>query len=77
MKIVDCLKNEKFLCFAGGVLAATAGVKAAKSEKTRKACVNGLAKCIKLKNDAQQTLQNMKEQAEDICYDAKQEAENN
>lgn len=74
MKILDCLKNEKFLCFAGGVLAATCGVKAAKSEKTRKACVSGLAKCIKLRDDAQEALKNMKEEAEDICYDAKQAA---
>ncbi len=76
MKIMDCLKNEKLLCFAGGVLAATYGVKAIKSEKTRNACVKGLAKCIKLQNDAQEAFKNMKDQAEDICYDAKQQAEN-
>lgn len=76
MKIMDCLKNEKLLCFAGGVLAATYGVKAIKSEKTRSACVKGLAKCIKLQNDAQEAFKNMKDQAEDICYDAKQQAEN-
>ena len=77
MKLLDCLKNEKFLYFAGGVLAATYGVKAVKSDKTRKVCVKGLAKCIKLQNDAQETFKNMKEEAEDICCDAKQEAENN
>ena len=76
MKIMDCLKNEKLLCFAGGVLAATYGVKAIKSEKTRNVCVKGLAKCIKLQNDAQEAFKNMKDQAEDICYDAKQQAEN-
>mgnify|MGYP004484033947 CR=1 FL=1 len=43
MKLLDCLKNEKLLCFAGGIFAATYGVKALKSDKTRKACVNGLA----------------------------------
>ena len=59
------------------MLAATYGVKAVKSDKTRKACVKGLAKCIKLQNDAQETFKNMKEEAEDICCDAKQEAENN
>ena len=48
MKIIDCLKNEKFLCFAGGVLAATYGVKALKSDKTRKVCVNALAKGMTL-----------------------------
>ncbi len=74
MKLLDCIKNEKVLCFVGGVLAATYGVKAVKSEKTRKACVSGLAKCIKLQNDAQEAFKNMKEEAEDICYDAKKEA---
>lgn len=44
-------------------------------KKTGKACVSGLAKCIKLQNDAQATFKNMKEEAEDICYDAKKEAE--
>ena len=76
MKIMDYLKNEKLLCFVGGILTATYGVKALKSDKTRKACVSGLAKCIKLQNDAQETFKNMKEEAEDICYDAKQEANN-
>ncbi len=74
MKLLDCIKNEKVLCFVGGVLAATYGVKAVKSEKTRKVCVSGLAKCIKLQNDAQEAFKNMKEEAEDICYDAKKEA---
>lgn len=76
MKFLDCLKNEKLLCFVGGVAAATYGVKVLKSDKTRKVCVTGLAKCMRLKNDAQAALQNMKEEAEDICYDAKQVAEN-
>lgn len=74
MKVLDCIKNEKFICFVGGVLAATYGVKALKSEKARKLCVSGLAKCMKLQKDAQVTFQNMKEDAQDLCYDAKQEA---
>lgn len=76
MKILDYLKNEKLLCFVGGVLAATYGVKALKSDKTRKACVNGLAKCMQLQSEAKETFQNMKDEAEDICYDAKQQADN-
>ena len=71
MKIMDCIKNEKLICFIGGVVAATYGVKALKSDKTRKACVSGLAKCMKLQKDAQESFKNMKEEAEDICYDAK------
>lgn len=53
MKLTDIIKNEKLLCFAGGILAATYGVKVLKSEKTRKTAVNGLAKCMKLQKDAQ------------------------
>ena len=73
--ICNWLKNEKILCFLGGAVAALAGVKAAKSEKTRAMDVKGLAKGMKLQQDAKVTLQNMKEEAQDICYDAKQEAE--
>lgn len=75
MKVLDYLKNEKLLCFVGGILTATYGVKALKSDKTRNACVKGIAKCMKLQKDAQVTLQNMKEEAEDICFDAKKESE--
>lgn len=72
---IKCLKNEKLLCFVGGVAAATFGVKALKSNKTRAACVKGLAKGMQLQKDAQESFQNMKEDAADICYDAKQQAE--
>lgn len=77
MKITDYLKNEKLLCFVGGIFAATYGVKMLKSDKTRNACVTGLAKCMKLQNEAKETFRNMREEAEDICYDAKQAAEEN
>ena len=76
MKLTDIIKNEKVLCFVGGALAATYGVKVLKSEKTRKACVSGLSKCMKLQKDAQAAFQDIKDEAEDICYDAQQEAEN-
>ena len=69
MKIIDFVKNEKVLAFVGGILTATYGVKVLKSDKARKTAVSGLAKCIK-----RETFKNMKEEAEDICYDAKQEA---
>ena len=74
MKIIDCLKNEKFLCFAGGILAATYGVKALKSDKTRKVCVNALAKGMTLQNEAREAFKNMKDEAEDICCDARRKA---
>jgi hypothetical protein len=68
------LKDCKVICFACGAVAAVIGSKIIKSDKTRQACVKGIAKGMKLKHDAQATLQNMKEEAQDICYDAMQEA---
>lgn len=68
------LKDCRLICFACGAAAAIIGSKVLKSDKTRQACVKGLAKGMKLKHDAQVTLQNMKEEAQDICYDAMQEA---
>ena len=71
MTVKEFLKNDKFLGFVGGVLAATYGVRALKSDKARELCVNGLAKCMKLSDGAKETYKNMKEEAQDICYDAK------
>jgi len=72
---LKCLKNEKFLYFAGGVAAATLGVKTFKSDKARDLCVKGLAKGMKLQKDAQEAFQNVKEDATDLCHDAKQQAD--
>lgn len=74
MNCFNCLKNEKFLYFVGGIAAAVVGVKALKSGTTRELCVAGLAKGMKLQKDAQAVLQTMKEEAQDLCYDAKVEA---
>lgn len=72
---MDFLKNEKTLCFLGGLAATVVGGKVLKWDKTRKACVKSLAKGMKFQQDAKEVFQNMKEEAEDICYDAKQEAQ--
>ena len=58
----------------GGVAAALVGAKVAKSPKTRELCVAGMAKGMKLQQDARVTLQNMKEDAQDLCAEAKQKA---
>lgn len=68
-------QNPKVLCFAGGVAAALVGAKVAKSPKTRELCVAGMAKGMKLQQDAQVTFQNMKEDAQDLCYEAKAKAQ--
>ena len=58
-------QNPKILCFAGGVAAALVGAKVAKSPKTRELCVAGMAKGMKLQQDAS---------AQDLCAEAKQKA---
>lgn len=68
-------QNPKVLCFAGGVAAALVGAKVAKSPKTRELCVAGMAKGMKLQQDAQVTFQNMKEDAQDLCHEAKTKAQ--
>lgn len=67
----DFLKDCKFICFTAGIAAAVVGKKIAKSPKTRELCVNGLAKGMQFKDDAREALKNMKEDAEDICFEAK------
>ena len=39
--------------------------------KVRSMCVSGLAKGMKFQQEAKETLQNMREEAEDMCYEAK------
>ena len=59
---------------AGGVAAALVGAQVAKSPKTRQLCVNGIARGMQLQQEARAALQNMKEDAQDLCAEAKQKA---
>lgn len=68
---MKCLKNPKFLCVVGGAVAALVGERVLKSAKTREFCVAGMAKGMKLQQDAQVALQNMREDAQDLCHEAK------
>ncbi|MDO4944542.1 MAG: DUF1490 domain-containing protein [Ruminococcus sp.] len=72
--MLSCLKNEKLWCAIGGAAAVIVGKKIVKSKKTRQLAVTGLAKGMKLQSDAKELLQNMKDEAADICCDAKAEA---
>ena len=65
------LKDKKCWCFAAGIATAVVGKKIATSEKVRSMCVSGLAKGMKFQQEAKETLQNMREEAEDRCYEAK------
>lgn len=72
--MLNCFKNEKVLYALGGAAVAIVGSAVLKSKKTRQLAVSGLAKGMKLQNDAKEVFQNMKDEAQDICCDAKAEA---
>ena len=72
---MEFYKDPRFLCFASGVAAAIVGGRVLKSPKARELCVAGMAKGMKLQQDAQVTFQNMKEDAQDLCHEAKAKAQ--
>lgn len=72
--MLNCFKNEKLWCAIGGAVAVILGKKIVTSEKTRQLAVSGLAKGMKMQSDAKEVFQNMKDEAADICCDAKAEA---
>ncbi|MCL2217640.1 MAG: DUF1490 domain-containing protein [Defluviitaleaceae bacterium] len=71
---MNLLKNEKILCFAGGVIATLVGAHAVKSGKARKLAVKGLAAGMVLQKQAYEGFQNIKEEAADLCLEAAKEA---
>lgn len=70
----NIFKNEKAMIFLGGVAAGTLGVKALKSKAAKKLYVSTLANGMKLQQDAQQLFETMKEDAEDMCCEARKES---
>ena len=72
--MLKVFKNEKLWCAVAGAAAVIVGKKILKADKTRSLAVTGLAKGMKLQKDAKAAFQNMKDEAADICCDAKAEA---
>lgn len=72
--MTNLFKNQKFLCALGGAAAVIIGNKIITAKKTRDLAVSGIAKGMKLTHDAKEVFQNMKDEAADICCDAKAEA---
>lgn len=70
----NILKNEKLWLVVAGAAGALIGRKVLISKKTRELAVSGLAKGMKLTHDAKVVFQDMKDEAEDLCYDAKEKA---
>jgi predicted nuclease with TOPRIM domain len=65
--------NKYVIGFGIGVAASVIGYRAYKSKKLRKAVVKAVAQGIKLRDDAKHTLNSIKEDAEDICAEAKEQ----
>ena len=58
--MLKCFKNEKLWYAVGGAAAMVIGKKIITAKKTRELAVSGLAKGMKLQNDAKATFQNMR-----------------
>lgn len=70
----NLIKNEKIWLVAAGAAGALIGRAILTSKKAREIAVTGLAKGMKLTNDAKTALQDMKDEAEDLCYEAREQA---
>lgn len=70
----NLFKNEKFWLVAAGAAGALIGKAVLASKKTRELAVTGLAKGMKLTNDAKAAFQDMRDEAEDLCYEAREKA---
>ena len=63
-------EHKHALLFAGGIAAGLIGAYVLKSKTTKDLATKGMAGVISAKKDAEETFQDMKENAEDIVYDA-------
>lgn len=70
----NIFKNEKFWLVAAGAAGVIVGKKVLTAKKTRQLAVTGLAKGMKLTSDAKAAFQSMKDEAQDLCYEAKEQA---
>ena len=75
-KILPFVNEHKHaILFAGGIATAIIGAKILKSKTTKDLATKGMAGVISAKKDAEETFQDMRENAEDIVYDASAENE--
>ena len=71
--MTNLIKNQKTCFFALGFAAATAGVKFLKSKMFHDNCVKAVAQGMKLREDATASIAKIKEDAEDIRFEAQQQ----
>ena len=71
--IDKCVEHKHVLIFAAGVATAIIGKKVLESKTVKDAATKGMATVLSAKKDAEETFQDMKENAEDIVVDAHSE----
>ena len=72
--MTNLFKNKSILCALGGAAAVIVGKKILTAKKTRELAVSGLAHGMKFTHDAKEKFQDLKDEAADLCYDAKAQA---
>ena len=66
--------NKKIMSFAGGVASTIVIDKVLKSKAVHDGAVKVMAKAINLKKAAEETYESIKEDADDLAYEAREEA---
>lgn len=67
------IEHKHALIFVGGVATALVGKKVLESDKTKECCTQTMAKVLAMKKDAEESFQDMKDNAEDIVVDASED----
>lgn len=71
-EIIDKMyKHKHALIFVGGMATAIIGAKILKSQVTKDYAAKGMAKVLTCKSEIEESIQDIKDDAEDICTDAK------
>ena len=68
-----CMEHKHALIFAAGIATAIVGKKVIESKTVKDAATKGMANVMSVKRDAEETYQDMKENAEEIVLDAHEE----
>ena len=68
--IEKCVEHKHALLFAAGIATAIVGKKVLESKTVKDAATQGMASVMSIRKDAEETFQDMRENAEEIVIDA-------
>lgn len=68
-----CIEHKHALIFAAGIATAVVGKKILESKAVKDAATQGMASVMAVRKDAEETFQDMRENAEEIVLDANEE----